>query len=291
MDKKDEKNMSNLFDIAKVKKIFQELEDVLKEDVALVSQLIGEDNKTFSERASYSKLLEIIGQVSNEKWCMEKNSKTTIIYGVGNLGVVCNGNAQILLYLCLKALKTHNNITFFETFDVRKTSNYIINKLQQIVKSNGYSAKINLIELNKLKDISNYESKINKFICVGDFENYKLLKLNVNKEIIYNSYGTISLYMDDKSLESILLEMDDYVFENNLKLNLYTNEDVEDVINYINLSGEDYCSVIFSKDIEKVKKFISKVDSNMIYINKNPFQNYKFEIEDVKLVKIKKIYI
>lgn len=286
VDKSDYK-----FNLKNVKFIIDDVEQTFKQNIDKIVPIINSDNNIFSEKITYSKLFEITNQLKLEKWCLEKKSKNIIIDGVGNIAVVYDGNPYVLLYMCLKALKTHNNITFFETTEVHGLSSYIADVISNSAKCNDYFVDIKTVKIDKLSDISKYEDKFEKFITIGEYTNYNLLKLYIKKEIIYSAYGTLSLYMDDKSIEKELLEMDDYVFNNNIKLDLYTEGDVDAVVNKINMSHENFCSVIFSRDIKKVSKFMNHVNSSMIFVNKNPFKHYKFEIEDFKLIKLKKIYL
>ena len=281
----------NSFCVEKIKNIIIDIKNILEKNIGPVVKTIDDDNQTFMEKTSYSKLISIIDQINSEKWCLEKSSKKNIIEGVGNIAVVYNEDPCIFFYLCLKALKTNNNIIFIQTQDEHKITLYLTDIINKALGENNYNVFVKIKKLKQLRDVEKYESQYDKFICVGDSKNYRLLKKYTDKEVIYNAYGTMSLYMDDKSLKNKLLEIDDYVFENNIRLSLYTKEPVEDVVKLINESEENFCSVIFSKDIKKVAHFINKVRADMVFVNKNPSSEYKFEIEDIKLVKIKRIFI
>lgn len=286
-----ENKICSKFDIKKVKLILEQIEKHIKENVGPMVSLINEDNKLFAESYTYTKLIETIDRINKEPLVLEKRSKSLLIEGIGNIGVIYNGNPEVLLYLSLKALRTNNNIVFFENIEGRKTNNYIINIINNVLEKNNYKAVITIEKINKKKDINQYENYINTFICIGEITEYDNLKEIVQTNIIYNAYGTLSLYMDDKELKNVLLDMDEYIFNNNLILDLYKDEDVKDVIQKINQKGENFCSVIFTKDIKKASYFIEYVNSQNVYINKNPFSNYNFYIDDKKIIKTKNIII
>lgn len=273
--------------LEKTKLIIEKIELNLKQNVGPVVKLINEDNDVFAEKVALSKLMYVIEQIKSEEWILGESSKKYVIEPIGNIGVVYDGNPYIFFYLCLKAIKTNNSITFFETRDSHKLANYIV----ELVNNFSDGRLVNIIKIEKIKDIGKYEESIEKFICVGEHRLYEELRKSIDTEIIYSAYGTMSLYMDDKTLKDKLLQIDDYVFENNISLELYTDEDTEEVINSINGSGETFCSVIFTKNVEKASHFVNKINSKMVFVNKNPFDEYKLEIDDSKLVKVKKIFI
>lgn len=273
--------------LKKTKLIIEKIELNLKQNVGPIISLINEDNDTFAEKTALGKLMEIIEQIKSEEWILGKSSKKYVIEPIGNIGVVYDGNPYIFFYLCLKAIKTNNSITFFETRDSHNIANYVMEIVNNFIDGN----VIEVTKIEKLKDISNYEKSVEKFICVGEHRLYEELKKYINAEIIYSAYGTMSLYMDDTTLKDKLLKIDDYVFENNISLELYVNQDMEDVVRAINTSGEDFCSVIFTKSVDRASYFVNEINSKMIFVNKNPFNEYKLEIDDSKLVRVKKIFI
>ena len=285
------KKFPTKFNLEKVKKIINQIESTLNKNIGPIVKLINEDNKEFAENLTYSKLTKFIEKIKNETWEIQKNSKYLKIDGLGNIAVIYNGSPEILLYLSLKALKTHNNIVFFENTNIHKASIYIIDLINSILIQNSYTATINIKRAQNFNEIYEYEKNFDKYICIGEIQKFNLLKNNIKKNIIYSAYGTLSLYLDDKNLKDTLLQMDEFIYTNNLNLNLYKDKNVEDVVNKINEKGEDFCSVIFTKDVKKAYYFCENVNSHKIYINKNPFVNYDFYIDDKNLLKQKEIFM
>lgn len=286
-----ENNTCSKFDINKVKNIVEQIENTIKNNVGPIVNLINDDNKLFADNLTYSKLIETIERLKKELWYLEKKSKSLLIEGIGNLGVIYNGNTELLLYLSLKALKTHNNIVFFENDIGKKVNEYIIKIINNILEANNYKTIISIKYIENEKEVSDYQDYFNAFICIGQIDKFYKFKKNIKKDIIYSAYGTLSLYMDNKELKNELLNMDEYIFKNNLYMDLYKDDDVKDVIEKINKKREDFCTVIFTKDIKKAYYFLENVDSQNVYINKNPFNNYEFYLDDIKIIKIKNIII
>lgn len=287
----NENAMNRKFDITLAKKILQDIRDTFELNKENISKLIDEDNSSFAEKNSLDCLQEVISRVIGEKWGLEKSSKNSIANGIGTIGVICDGNLEVFFYMCLKAIKTNNRMLIFETKEIHKTAKFIISIIDEICKKYGYLVSIKIVEIDEYKAISKYDDSVDKYIIVGEQELFRRASIGIRKKVIYSAYGTVNLFLDDKSLEEVLVKIDDFVYDNDIKLNLYKGEDVQKIVEQINNSKEDYCSVIFSKDIEKIKVFTEFVNSEMIFINKNPVDEYKFTIDDLKFVRIKRIFL
>lgn len=289
-DIKENKDCSK-FELKKVKTIIEQIAKYVRDNVGPMVSLINEDNSLFGESYSYTKLIQSMDKVNKEPWILEKRSKNLLIDGIGNLGVIYDGNPELLLYLSLKALKTNNNIIFFQKDEDRKINNYIINIINTFLEKNNYNTVITIEKIENKKDVQQYQNYLDTIICIGEIIEYDNLKEYVKTNVIYSAYGTLSLYMDDKNLRDILLDMDEYIFNNNLILDLYKDEDVKDVVQKINEKGENFCTVIFTKDIKKASYFIENVNSENVYVNKNPFKDYNFYLDDKRIIKTKNIII
>ena len=101
----------------------------------------------------------------------------------------------------------------------------------------------------------------------------------------------MSLYLDDKNLKDELLKMDEYVFNNNVELDLIKEIDVKEAVERINKNIDNYAAVIFTKDTKKAYYFIENVKAKQIFVNRNPDKDYVFEIDDEILTYLKRIFI
>lgn len=281
------------FNIKVVKKIFNDIKDKIKENVNILHNSINNDNEEFLEKFEYKNLLDIVENVEKEEWIIEKNDKTKIYSGGSNIGVCYNGVPEITLYSILKALKTNNNITFFEEKDIHKTSKLLVDFVKEICKLNGYIVKFDIIKYEKFSEVLKVFQDFNILIFVNEeFKYLEFLKNNKNGiKTIYSNYGTIELYLDDKNLKETLLKMDDYVYYNNMNLEIYKDENVEDVVFKINAKLSNNCAVIFTKDKGKAYYFIKHVNSEKIFVNKNPEKDNRFFIKDEELLMEKRIFI
>lgn len=278
------------FDITIVKQIIDGVERKIKDNVPLLHNLIAKDNKTFYESYSFTSLLPTIDRARNEEWIMEKNCKDYIYYGVGNIGIFASCSPEIVLYMAIKALKTGNNIVFFDE-EIKESSKYIIDIVNEECERNNYQSTIKIEELDSVSDFCNCTDKFNLILFINQYDLYLdfIAKNQKNLQILCSNYGSMDLYMDDNSLKDTLLKIDNYVYSNNINLDVHEDESVVKVVNNINMKKNNYCSVIFTKDKDKALYFIKNVKSEKVYINRSPIEEYKFEIEDCKFVNMKKI--
>ncbi|MBR2704045.1 MAG: hypothetical protein IKE91_01080 [Clostridia bacterium] len=289
--KKLEKEQSK-FNTKVVKEIFEKIEKEFKSKVGPLHMAVSEDNKEFSETQEYSKLLDTISRAKKEDWIMDNNSKTTIYEGLGSIGVISNDVSDVSLYLILKALKTHNRLVLFVEDKIHEVTKKIIEIVNNVCKEEKYNTYIDYCEYKDFKELYDYADKFETFIFVNNIEKYfKFTDKVKDKNVIYSSYGTMSLYLDDKNLKDELLRMDEYVFNNNIELDLIKEVDVEEAVERINKNLDNYAAVIFTKDTKKAYYFIENVKAKQVFVNKNPYKDYLFEIDDEKLTKLKRIYI
>ncbi len=287
-----EKNHSQ-FNIAIAKQVVFNIEKIIKENVALFHNCIEQDNKEFFEKFEFSKLLNAIDRINKEEWVMQKNTKTEIYYGIGNIGVCHKCNSDIVLYLILKALKTNNNIVFFEEDNIHQTTKKLIDIVNKECEKVKYNMHVGVEKYNKISEFCNDIGNLNMIIFINESEKYLdfLVRNKFDMKIICSNYRTMDLYLDDKDLKDILLEIDDYVYKNDIELELYKNENVRDVVNRINIGRNNYCAVIFTKNKDDAYYFIRNVKAEKVFVNKNPSTEYEFELKDEELTICKRIYI
>ncbi|MBP3708603.1 MAG: hypothetical protein J6J36_08440 [Clostridia bacterium] len=292
MNFKNINNMKSKFNIDIVKKIFSDVEELLKQKLGPIHMAIREDNKEFIENSEYLKILNAVNMALAEDWIMEKSNTRVRYSSIGSIGLVSDGKPDVVLYMALKALKTHNNIVFYVEEEKHQSTDMIIKIVKKACEVNKYNAVIDYIDYTSIEELNKYVKNIDLFIFISKYEDFKKFKRkNPEVSILYSSYGTMSLYLDDKDLKDTLLQMDEYVYNNNIELDLLKDMPVKEAIETINSNEDNYCSVIFTKDSKKAYEFVDGVKSKQIFINRNPGSEYKFQIDDSSLVIKKEIFL
>lgn len=292
MNFKNINDMKSKFNIDIVKKIFEDIDTILKEKLGAIHMAIRQDNREFLENSEYLKILDVVNRALSEDWIMQ-NSNTRVRYdSIGSIGIVSDGRPDVVLYMVLKALKTHNNIVFYAEEEKHESTDMIIKIVKKACEINKYKVFIDYLDYNSVDELNKYVKNIKQFIFINKYADFKKFKRkNPEVSILYSSYGTMSLYLDDKNLKDTLLQMDEYVFNNNIELDLLKDMSVKEAIETINSNEDNYCSVIFTKDSKKAYEFVDGVKSKQIFINKNPGSEYKFQIDDSSFVIKKEIFL
>lgn len=292
MDIRNIKIEQSKYNIKLVNEIFDKIENQIKTSVGPLHMAVSEDNKEFSETQEYSNLINTINRAKEEDWIMKNNSKTLMYDGLGSIAAVTDDRSDVSLYLILKALKTHNNLVLFVNDKVHEVTKKLIEIVNKICKEDSYNTYIDYYEYKDFKEIYDYSEYFETVIFVSNIDKYFEYTDKVkDKNIIYSSYGTMSLYLDDKNLKDELLSMDEYVFNNNIDLDLIKEVSVEEAVDRINKNIDNYAAVIFTKDTKRAYYFIENVKAKQVFVNRNPDKDYIFEVADRDFIYKKNIYI
>ena len=292
MDIRNIKIEQSKYNIKLVNEIFDKIENQIKTSVGPLHMAVSEDNKEFSETQEYSNLINTINRAKEEDWIMKNNSKTLMYDGLGSIAAVTDDRSDVSLYLILKALKTHNNLVLFVNDKVHEVTKKLIEIVNKICKEDSYNTYIDYHEYKDFKEIYDYSDYFETIVFVSNIDKYFEYTDKVkDKNIIYSSYGTMSLYLDDKNLKDELLSMDEYVFNNNIDLDLIKEVSVEEAVDRINKNIDNYAAVIFTKDTKRAYYFVENVKAKQVFVNRNPDKDYIFEVADRDFIYKKNIYI
>ena len=265
---------------------------ILKEFKAQFSKKIGFDKAVEIDRkhhgvyVKYSKILDIIDEELNDDKNYLKYTSSKIIDGYGNIAVMYNGDPYVTLRLAIKALKTHNNIVFFAKKYLAINTKIIetINILAQKMK---YAKRILSIEYNISEGTIFYNQNFfNMLLFVGEKREYQNFKKKLGIPSIYSGYGYVDVFIDSKKFKNEILNMDEYANENYVHINYYYESDYSSVSKFLNKYELTETFILFSEDSDIIYKYINGIKAKNIFINKSPFENYKFDITEKDLVSI-----
>ena len=187
------------------------------------------------------------------------------------------------------AFRTHNNIVFFSK-KYYAINTKIVETLNMICEKKEYAKKIAMVEFDVIDGIiANLQTFFNEMIFVGDKRDYVQMKKKFVIPTIYSGYGNVDVFIECKDFKDLLLDISEYARDNYIKINYYDATQIEDTIVFLNRFELTDCFVLLSKNTEMIYKFISELKSKKIYINKNPFENYKLGITEKDLIYTKNI--
>lgn len=223
-------------------------------------------NEEFSKGNSINlqKILNILDdyeKFENEE-IAEENKKIAVCY---------SGNPQITLTYILDSIIYNNNITLcikehavFNDILVDLIKAAFVNNQ---IKNNWIDYKSNYNEIY-LKEKSKY---FDKLVYVGDYFEYIRFKNLVKKEVEYNSFGSIKLFIDKSKFKNDYKSIMNYATKEDIFVEVY-----EDIQEFINESKDENFSVVFG-DVEILNKAKREVRGEMLF-NAFPYDNYKFSI-------------
>lgn len=275
----------NTYNISKIRKIVNSVYKNLDYNKSTLEEAIEKDDEDGNTieldeiKAIVKKYLEYKEIVTDE------DIKSQKVDGIGNVAVVYDGRPEIMVEMAIKALFTNNNMVFFPILNMA-TTQCIHTIFSETMKEIGYTGCIDYGKKDELFENKDY---FNLAVFIGDkFEYYKFKK-KFEKDIIYSSFGFIQIFSDDEFFDKEIDKINDYVFNNNYVAMFYDDEDVKEVIKQINDIAITDMVVIFTKKSKKAVELIKNIKAHKIYVNKYPFDKYKFEFDEKKLLIKKQI--
>lgn len=250
---------------------------------------IKEDLKENKIETSIEKLTTIAKTYKRDFPILPSFTSTTIKDGFGNLCVMYDGNPYITLKLLISSLRTHNNIVFF-TKNYFETNTLLVEVFNMLSKEAKYANQFASVQ-NRFSnnEIVKKQNLFDLVIYVGDKRAYQAVQKRLHIPSIFNGYKVIDVYIEDKSFKEVLLQIDKHAYSNAIQINYFDNTNLEDTINYINKYNLNDCFVVFTKNSEIAYNFINSLKCKNVFINKNPFVDYEFDINENQLVYTKHI--
>ena len=247
------------------------------------------DQKHHAVKIKQSKVLEIIDEYVNLGKFNLKYSPSTIIDGFGNLAVSYSGDPYITLRLLLMSLRTHNNIVFFSK-KYYAINTKIVETLNMICQKKNYLNKLGFVEFDSIdKAMASSQNFFNMILYVGEKREYINFKKKAVVPTQYLGYGNVDVFVENKGFKDLLLDIDDYGNSNGIQINYYADTEIDDTLKFMNKYELTDCFVLLSKNTDVIYKFMSEIKAKNIYINANPFIDYKIWITERDLTYKKNI--
>lgn len=250
----------------KLNKIVKEIIELVKDNRSLFKRIYKEDKEVCDFEFDIEKLIQILEKY-REKRVNDVNLKEILI---GHYG-----NPYITAMLCMEGILNQAKMTI-----VIEDFCYGLNKA--IIKIVNDCLKEYKMEFTLKNNLSNSEIEcynFNEVVCLGNSNTYMRWRKIKNNEVKYVSLFNINLYYDSEEYEEIVDSIRQYAINNLYEIEIFDDtEDFEDVIYMINHNESKYCAVLLSKDKDKQEAFKKEINSKIICINENPFNQFEFEI-------------
>lgn len=195
-----------------------------------------------------------------------------------NVEILLPGNPEIVFKLCLEAVRYNlNMIIGIDDFCVSQNS-LLINFINQIIIECNLAINLKLKNIVTDEEIIKDSKIVDKIICIGNSNLYYRLENKISN-LKLNPYGIIEMYSDSEDFEEIRKNIYEYCMQNQFEIEIYDDLEFNDALDAIKRDGYEFCSILISKDDEKIKLFKEKIKSKHVIINKNPFKEIIFSLD------------
>lgn len=190
-----------------------------------------------------------------------------------SIAVCYSGTPEITVTYILDSILYNNKITLCVNEykiinDVLIT--IIVESMQKLNIKNlwiNYSSSYNEIYLR------DNEKNFDKIVYIGDYFEYERFKYFFKKDVEYNNYGYIKLFMDKSKFKNEYKEIMKYAYIENIYLEIY-----DDIQEFINESKKVDFAVAYIADFKVINKLQKEIKSSELLVNNFPFDSYKFKI-------------
>lgn len=258
-----DRNKYNLFfNILEKKVTEKEFEKKLLEVVKI-------DKKYYMKKIEIQNLIQYIKEYKNKEIKEEKFK---------DIQILLPGNPEIVFQICLEAVRYHVNMRIcIEDFCLAQNT-FIVEFINQIIEECKLKNKLEIKNILKDIEIIEYSKKVNRTICIGDSNLYHRLCRKINNFMFY-PYGILEIYSDSDEFDILTKTIYEFAMQNQFELDFYDELSFYDAIKAINRDGYQFCTLLLSKDKEKIEKFQSCIKSKYVVLNENPFKIIKFDLE------------
>lgn len=244
------------YDSEKVKKFFDKFKFNLNKNKEYLSKANSIDIDVTKKKIKLETLIEIIDKYKETDF---KNlDKTFVIY--------YKGDPYITINLFMQAVLNRSKIVLSQDEFMISTNEILFTifnqtleelQIENLVKRCKYNADI----ISKIKNTLNAE-----LIGIGDTLMYQML----DEEGKFYPYYNIMMYSDNEMLDPIKEAICIYSNENYYELENIYEENIDNLINYMNMVETSDVVVLLSNNKDTISEFKEKINKQL-FINENPF--------------------
>ena len=245
------------------KNLLKKINSGIKKNTKVIDKYLNEE---FSKgnNLNIKKISKIISDYEEREISTSENKNIAVFY---------SGVPEITITYVLDSILYNNRITL--CINGFKNINTIIIKLvTECMKSLkiqnqwiNYSPNYNEIYLR------DNEKSYDKITYIGDYFEYQRFKNFFKKQVEYNNFGHMKLFIDKIKFEKEYNKITEFAYKENISLETY-----DDIDDFVSESREEDFSIIYA-DISSVNQIKRGLRAGQLLINAFPYDSYKFEIE------------
>ena len=268
LTKKDNFKISN--DV--FKKIIRDLKSEIKENrkgVEKLNKLDYEYNKNIIHIEDLIKTIDFF----KDKQVIEKETK--------NVAVLYYGDPNVTIQICLSALLNCQRVNIIID-DINLGINKLIIELyKEILKEYRIYDIVSFNNYENKEEIEKNKNLIDIMYCLGHKNLYTVCSKIKQLNIEYVPFNNIDIYCEDEELYDLAEDIFNVCFEKGIEAEIYDDIELDEAIKIINEYGEKYCSIILTKNKNKIEKFKTQIKSKFVFANENPFKTNIAQIPEI----------
>lgn len=245
------------------RKILRDLKSEIKENKKEIKKL-NEIDYEYNKKVVYiDKIIEAIDYFSEKEVC-DKGTKNVI--------VAYYGDPCVTIQVCLSALLNCQMVNLVIDDLCLGVNKLIVELYKEILKEYKIFDIVSFSNYDGKEDIEENAKIIDKMYCLGDKNLYTVCKNISDLDIEYIPFNVIDIYCEDEDLYDLAREVFNCCYEGGIEAEIHEDMPFDETVEFLNEYGENYCSVILTKNEEYMKRFKEEVKSKYVFINENPFK-------------------
>ncbi len=244
------------YDSEKASKILSKFRENLNENKEILEKANGIDIEVTKKKIKIETLCEIIDEYKKAEF---KNLDKTFI-------AIYKGDPYITINLFIQALLNRSKVVFAQDEFMISINEILFTIFENTLKEFKIDNLIKRCKYDKNEICKTRELLNAELVCIGDTLMYQILE----EEGKFYPYYNIMMYCDSEILEPIKEAIWIYSNENDYELEIVYDDNIDNVINYINMVETSNIVVALSNNKNTIAKFKEKINKKL-FINENPF--------------------
>lgn len=248
------------YDSGKAKKVLEKFKVNLKENKEILENSNKIDAQITKKKIKLETLIEIIDNYKESNF--RNQDRNFIVY--------YKGDPYITINLFIQALLSRSKVILAYDEFMLSINEILFTIFSKTLKEFNIENLIQKCKYNKEEIYEAKELLLAEIVGIGDTTMYQILE----EEGKFYSYYNIMMYCDSELLAPIKDAIYVYSNENNYELEIVYEENIDEVINYMNLVETTNIVVLLSNNKATINKFREKINKKL-FVNENPFiKNY-----------------
>lgn len=186
-----------------------------------------------------------------------------------NIAIIYDGRPETTLNIIINSIYFENKVYLYaEGYEL--ISAVIIKLIENTLSEFKIENIINLYQNVNIEEISENEENYDKIIYIGDYFEYEKVQAFLKKEVEYNSYGHIKVFIDKNKYLNEYKELMKNSYKSNINVEYYS--DFEDFLENVNEKD----TVIIYEENDVLENLLKKVNTKKVLKHSEFMESYRF---------------